>query len=413
MTTTHTHNTTPAADASGAPRPRVLYVGAGSPWAGGAGHLQRQMMWLRALDRIADVTAVLFGKPSDEPCPFDMTVVPVKNPPKSRRSRLRLWWDDRFNPRPRLALDYDTTDTRACVAELQPESFDAVFAYRVDFAHFAGVLGHPRLLLDIDDPEHIRVQRRIELDTGEYVDDRTRRDVAKLQRYELAAASNAHEVYLCQSGDAAAFPPDNVFIAPNTVDTPDTCPTRQPAAPTLGFVGNFSQSAAAPNVDGLRWLIDHVWPRVLASQPAARLVLIGPIGRAAEAILADATNIERIGFVKEVPEALSAMTLSLAPIRFGTGTRIKILDAFAGGCPVVSTAMGCDGLGAKDNEHLFIADDPHAFADRCVELLNDTELRARIGKAGWQHAREHFNRDRWVAQLADRLKTHIAAINGS
>ena len=82
--------------------------------------------------------------------------------------------------------------------------------------------------------------------------------------------------------------------------------------------------------------------------------------------------------------------MCIAPLLSGSGTRFKILEAWAAGRAVVSTTLGAEGLGARDGEHLLLADDPNDFADAVLRLCNDSSLRARLGDAGWALYRERF-----------------------
>jgi glycosyltransferase involved in cell wall biosynthesis len=86
--------------------------------------------------------------------------------------------------------------------------------------------------------------------------------------------------------------------------------------------------------------------------------------------------------------------VSVVPIRFGGGTRIKILEAFAHGVPVVSTTVGCEGLDVIDGRHLLVADRPAELAVACCRLLTDEDVRKRISaeaRALWEQ------RYRWTA----------------
>jgi glycosyltransferase involved in cell wall biosynthesis len=77
--------------------------------------------------------------------------------------------------------------------------------------------------------------------------------------------------------------------------------------------------------------------------------------------------------------------LSIAPIRVGGGTRIKIVEAFAHRHPVVATAKGCEGLEVADGTHLLVADEPRRFAEACARLLKDGELSRRLAQAGFDY----------------------------
>ena len=82
------------------------------------------------------------------------------------------------------------------------------------------------------------------------------------------------------------------------------------------------------------------------------------------------------------------------PIRFGSGTRVKIIEAFAHRVPVVSTTLGAEGLGAVDGEHLLIGDDPESLARACARLLSDEALRTRLVAAAYDLFLTHLQRDR-------------------
>src|SRR5258706_3550142 len=114
---------------------------------------------------------------------------------------------------------YALSASRPGVAALTPAAFDAIFAFRVDFAHFAGVLDHPRLILDIDDAEHIRWQRRIRATTGHDGDWRTQRDLSKLREFELAAVARAKLAFVCQENDQNGWT-TSPQIVPNAIDVP-------------------------------------------------------------------------------------------------------------------------------------------------------------------------------------------------
>ena len=87
---------------------------------------------------------------------------------------------------------------------------------------------------------------------------------------------------------------------------------------------------------------------------------------------------------------LARADLVVVPVRYGSGTRVKILEAFAHRIPVVSTTIGAEGLGAADGVHLLVADDPDAFADRCARLLTDGDLRERLVDAAEQLFEERY-----------------------
>ena len=96
------------------------------------------------------------------------------------------------------------------------------------------------------------------------------------------------------------------------------------------------------------------------------------------------------GYVKDVREFTQKAAVSIAPIFSGGGTRIKILEAWAYGIPVVSTTVGCEGLGAVDGQTLMIADTPELFARRCVEMILHPDMSRDLSERAFTYAKSHF-----------------------
>ena len=120
------------------------------------------------------------------------------------------------------------------------------------------------------------------------------------------------------------------------------------------FLGSFRH---LPNQEALHWFVQHVLPQIRAEEPRARLIVIGsdPPPRHS---LPEAEAIELIGFVEDVREPLARYALFVCPILSGSGVRVKLLEAFAAGIPVVSTRLGAEGLADADGEICALADDP-------------------------------------------------------
>ena len=395
---------------SGTFKPRVLFVGRGAPWRGGAGYLVRQKMFLEALTGFAQVTVAMFDL-----CPkhaeagvMDLgleQVVAIPEPTLVRESRWKMLWNDLARSTPRMMRGRDLSKARAVVAALRPDEFDAVVVYRIDTAVWSGLIERPDLLLDIDDPEHARTARRLEK-LGLTPDRRTRADLRKLKDFEQHAAAMARVAFVCQEADAARFDPPRPEVAPNAVDTPDALPAMVPGRAdrdALLFVGNLDADLENPNVEGLLWFVDQVWPLVRAQRPATRLQIGGKTSAVVAGRLEGVEGLDLLGFVDDMAATVRRAAVNLAPIRFGTGTRIKVLDALAQGGAVVSTTLGCEGIDVVDGRHVRLADGPSAFAAACVELLEDPAAAAALGRAGHALMRERYSTAVHVPRLAARL----------
>ena len=135
-----------------------------------------------------------------------------------------------------------------------------------------------------------------------------------------------------------------------------------------------------PNADAVAWLVGRIGPALRALVPDARIRLVG-LGNPAHAGLHDPPAVTVVGPVPDIVTELSRADVVVVPIRFGSGTRVKIIEAFAHRIPVVSTTLGAEGLGAEDGRHLLLADSAQGLAAACARLLTQTDLRRRLVEA--------------------------------
>jgi glycosyltransferase involved in cell wall biosynthesis len=129
----------------------------------------------------------------------------------------------------------------------------------------------------------------------------------------------------------------------------------------------------------VRWFRNEVWPRIPGS---TQWRLVGRNPEAVAGIVAGDDRIELIGAVDDAVTEIARSRVAIVPLLSGSGTRFKILEAWAAARPVVSTSIGAEGLGARSDEHLLIADSAPDFADAITRLLKDDALRRRLGEAG-------------------------------
>ena len=136
-----------------------------------------------------------------------------------------------------------------------------------------------------------------------------------------------------------------------------------------------------PNVDAAEWFSSAVFPDVLRAHPSTEFVIVGRNPHARIRALASAKNIEITGWVDSVLPYLHSATLYVVPLRMGSGTRLKILEAMAAGCAVVSTLVGASGLHHEVRQAMLIVDDATAFSQAVITLLEDPETANQAGNA--------------------------------
>ncbi|HUI53940.1 MAG TPA: glycosyltransferase [Bryobacteraceae bacterium] len=146
---------------------------------------------------------------------------------------------------------------------------------------------------------------------------------------------------------------------------------------TMLFLGSFRHE---PNRVGADWFIREVLPAILARRKNARLVIAGSDPPPAYTLADHAGHVEMLGFIDDVRQALARYAVFVCPVLSGSGVRVKLLEAFAAGIPVVSTTIGAEGLARKDGEFCALADDPAGFADRVLRLFEDPEAAGAMAR---------------------------------
>jgi len=165
----------------------------------------------------------------------------------------------------------------------------------------------------------------------------------------------------------------SVFVVPNVVDTDWIHPVERSSQDGTDSVLLFQgQMDWYPNRDAVEYFARAILPRVRAECPKVRLIVAGrnPPAQFIERFKSD-PMIEFTGTVLDMRPYLAAATLVIVPLRLGSGTRIKILEACAAGKPVVSTSIGAEGLSLEAGKEIILADDPAEFARAVVTMLQD------------------------------------------
>jgi glycosyltransferase involved in cell wall biosynthesis len=172
-------------------------------------------------------------------------------------------------------------------------------------------------------------------------------------------------------------PRSNVSVYPNSIPLAPAPPRQE--EDVIAFSGNLEYH---PNVSAVRYFRDAIWPQLRARWPGLVWRLIGKNPQGVAGLVADDPGIELMGPVADAVTELARAKVAIVPVLAGSGTRLKIIEAWAAGVPVVSTPLGAEGLPGRAGEHLLLANDAAGFRDAVSSLLADAALRERMGRAG-------------------------------
>lgn len=305
---------------------------------------------------------------------------------------------------PRLGL----RSLRRIAGALPQTDVDVIFAGRLPSAVIAeqllaaGLLKADRLVVDFDDVQSNFLRRELSAGKGRPAPDKvlfTRLSAGIVEAAEKRIARSWHALSVCSADDKRLVdglgPSARVFVVPNVVD-------RQPLPQPRGngvrllFVGNMG---FGPNMQGLRAFVDQAWPAIRAARPDIRMDVVGFNQPAALVDLLARVGIESHGNAPSVEPFYAEADIVLAPILYGSGTRIKILEALAYQRAVVSTSIGAEGLGMASGFHGILADTMPSFAEAVLRLAGDEGLRHRLSEAGRALQQERYGPGAMSASL--------------
>ncbi len=235
----------------------------------------------------------------------------------------------------------------------------------------------------------------------------------RLRRFEAEACRRADLVIAVSEADAAALRAIagdvNPLVIPNGIDVDTYAPSYR-RAPTEDAPGLAMPEPAfiftgtmdfRPNVDGVLWFVDKVWPRIRMALPEARFYIVGRRPHARLKRLRDIPDIVITGEVPDTRPYIDAATVYVVPLLVGGGTRLKLLESTAMGKAIVATPLAAEGF-ADPQRAMFLAATPPAFADACVALAQDANLRTIWGTRARAYA-EAYDWSRLLPPLLERL----------
>ena len=245
------------------------------------------------------------------------------------------------------------------------------------------------------------------------------RETRKRRGEEIEACRAASAVVVMSEPDRSSLlsvaPGLRVSVVPNGVDLDFYQPSEVPASagrsarPTAVFIGRMDYR---PNIDGARWFCNDVLPLIRRRIPDLTLWIVGAAPHPAVLSLGTLPGVQVTGEVPDTRPFLTRASVVVVPLLAGSGTRLKILEAFAIGRPVVTTTIGYQGIAATPGEHLLVADSPEGFAETVVGLVESPQEQRRLALAARELAEQRYG---WEssARLMERVYTEVLAQSAS
>ncbi len=178
-------------------------------------------------------------------------------------------------------------------------------------------------------------------------------------------------------------------VVPNGVDIAHNAPTSvSPQPNTLVFSGALTYSA---NYDAIAYFLQDIFPKIQTAVPEVHLSVTGSTKNVQIDRLAVDEHVSFTGFLDDVRPAVANSWASVAPLRQGGGTRLKILEAMALGTPVISTPKGAEGLNVTHGKDILLANDAKEFAQHVVDVVRSPEKRAALSSSARKLVEDQYD----------------------
>ena len=258
--------------------------------------------------------------------------------------------------------------------------------------------------LDDDDGELHRSYARHARTQDTYAERRWHEAEADVTESQIAHAARQVAVFTCASDLVAAklsqrLGLSGLQVVSNAAPEIDPVQVSGPAKNDLLFLGNLSYR---PNIDGLHWFVSDVWPDLRLRFPDVRLIVAGSNPGNAVKQLCRGTGIELVADPDHVGPLYQRATATVVPLRFGSGSRIKILEAGQYGLAVITTDKGAEGLSLDTEKHAYVSTtQTDEFLAACIDCLSDERQARQRAIALQNFVRKHHNRQTIVSDLCE------------
>ena len=403
---------------------KILVVGRWVPWpvsTGGRHRLSNIIKGLAALGEVDFFGLTHEGDPTAIIPPPDSGVARARvmaRPEGAGSVRRRLLWTT-FGKLPSFFFGRDYGSLREDLAKWAQTDYDLVWFNKPEtYVAMSSLFSGP-MVVDLDDLEdHVALARMSSSEAQErnqafawLARPYARKDIRLWTRLQARISEAVDTVVVCSDLDRERLGTRNAVVIPNGYEAPSQPVGRIDVGdpPTIVFPGLLIHPA---NVDAAQRLATEIAPLIRRQIPDLSVRLVGSPSPSVQR-LHDPPRVFVTGQVKDIEVELGKADLIAVPLRYGGGTRIKILEAFAHNIPVVSTSLGAEGLDATDGAHLLLADSAEDFATACEHLLKNAELRGRLSSEARSLYESRYRWDKIRGEVATLGRSVVSGTSGS
>ena len=380
---------------------KILFVTTRIPYPPWEGHQIRTYNLLKRVCEKHEVKLVSFVRSDEDPAHADhlrticKSVDLIKIP--ADQSKLKLLTTilaGVVTKTPFVVRKYSAPEMEQKLRQvIAQDSPDLIHFDMLPLAQYIPLCGDTPTVLNDHNVESLLVERRAEATSSIPEKVFFSNQAPKLEQFESYASKNATEILVCSQDDADILSKmadgKQMHIIANGVDIEQFVPSAdvQVDPNKIIFVGGMGWF---PNKDGMNFFIKEVMPLISEVIPASSLTVVGKSdGLEIPDQLKD--KVSATGFVDDFRPLVHEAGVYILPLRVGSGTRLKLLEAMAMGKAIVSTRIGAEGVVLEDGENILMADSPQDIAAAVIKLMNDEQLRDRLGKAAHEQAEKLYD----------------------
>ncbi|MFK8068362.1 MAG: glycosyltransferase [Gammaproteobacteria bacterium] len=388
---------------------KILFVTTRIPYPPWEGHQIRTYNLLKRVCEVHEVHLVSFVRSDEDPGHADhlrticKSVELIDIPADQNKVKLlSTILSGVITKTPFVVIKYSAPEMKNALEKvIKNESPDLIHFDMLPLAQYLPLCGNIPTVLNDHNVESLLVERRAEAASSLAQKIFFSNQAPKLEAFEKFATKNATEVLACSQDDADILSKmgngKSIHVIANGVDIeqfqPDTSPDNDTSAKVkvdqnkIIFVGGMGWF---PNKDGMNFFIKEAMPLISDKNPDASLTVVGKSdGLAIPEQLRN--KVSATGFVDDFRPLVHEAAVYILPLRVGSGTRLKLLEAMAMGKAIVSTTIGAEGVVLDDGKNVLIANTPEEIAAATLKLMDDKQLRDALGKAAHEQAENLYD----------------------